>query len=362
MGAASSAPHRWRSPLLACALLLAWGAGLASGCGESDAERTSRRSSDRPPSGAEGRNAESDRETRAPDPRLPPASLGALTGSTTLDDRAAVEGEPVERDVVVAVEPGGRAELELSGGARATILEGGAVLLAREPDRGLWIARGLVHVADPPSGLGQRSPRRIATASATIDLAGSGDVVVAVDASGVTHVAVIAGAAEILTGEVDARRRLRSVHLDAGQSARVVDRLEEPTLAAGSRLEEALAEARAFLAASSAPAATPGPSPVSLGTATSRLDEAMRWLEIEEHRGRELTTRHRAAVQAGRSEEAMLRQREIVAHAQTVHGLRQVVLARWERFALTARAATAPRALQATLAPRYERLRNLLGS
>jgi hypothetical protein len=61
-------------------------------------------------------------------------------------------------------------------------------------------------------------------------------------------------------------------------------------------------------------------------------------------------------VQAGRSDEAMEYQREIVGHAQTVHALRQVVLVRWERLAL------AERADPAAVGGRRERLRNLLGS
>jgi hypothetical protein len=88
----------------------------------------------------------------------------------------------------------------------------------------------------------------------------------------------------------------------------------------------------------------------------------MGWLEVEQRRGRDLTARHRAAVQAGQTEEAMQYQREIVSHAQSVHALRQVVLTRWERFALTARLVADAHASTEEVAPRLDRLRNLLGS
>ncbi len=357
------APHRSPRPrarrlLGVVALVLA---AVAAGCGEHPTSTSGE--AVRPPSGPGARLEDESRESRAPDPRLPPAILGEIRGggAVTIDDVASIEGAPVEVGSVLAHVGEGSVALELSAGARASLHGEGAMLLAEPPDRGLWIARGVVHVADPPSGMGQRSSRRVATATATIEFVGAGDVVVTVDATGATRVAVLAGAVDVSNGEVDARRRLRVVRVVAGLATRIADRIEEPAPAAAVRLEDALEEALA-LEGPPDPSASAPPSVPTLAASTARLDEAMRWLEIEEHRGRELTTRHRAAVQAGRSDEAMQRQREIVAHAQAVHALRQIVLARWERFALSARASLAPREREPSVAPRFERLRNLLGS
>lgn len=343
-----------RGGLLVCGLLL----GGTLGCGDDEGERDRPRV---PTTSAPRASADEDRthESREADPRLPPAELGLLEGTVTLADATAVSGMAIEAGQLVRLEGPGRATLELPGGARATLWSEGTVLLAVDPDRGIWIVRGVVHVAEPPTGLGQRTPRRIATPTATIELQGAGDVIVAVDAAGATQVGVLNGAVELTSTDVDARRRLRAIEVVAGLEVRVVDHLEEARPGA-SRLEDALASARAMIAAEPAPA--PAPSPPGFTSSTHRLDEALRWLEVEERRGRDLTGRHRAAVQAGRDAEAMQYQREIVGHAQAVHALRQVVLARWERFALMARVAAPERVQAEEVAPRLDRLRNLLGS
>jgi hypothetical protein len=201
---------------------------------------------------------------------------------------------------------------------------------------------------------------RVATPTATIELQGAGDVVVAVDSAGATHVTVLNGQVEVTGHEVDARHRLRILEVVAGLETHLADHLDE--VAQGSaRLDDALALARERVMAE--PVTAPGtPTPPSFAATTARLDEAMGWLEVEQRRGRDLTARHRAAVQAGQSEEAMQYQREIVSHAQAVHALRQVVLTRWERFALTAGLVADARASSEEVAPRLDRLRNLLGS
>ena len=336
---------------------------LAAGCGGDDDERERPPTTSSPPptTTAPGAVPEGSHETREADPRLPPAELGVIEGNVTIDRVTGVTGAAVEAGRVVALEGPGRATLDLPGGARGTLWAAGSMLLAEQPDRGLWIVGGVVHVADPPMGLGGRTPLRIATPTATLELQGAGDVVVSVLANGTTHVSVLNGAVEVTSTEVDARHRLRVVEVVAGLEVRVVDHAEEPTQGSA-RLDDALAAGRALVLAEPTPPTPGAPTPPSFHAATSRLDEAMRWLEVEERRGRDLTTRHRAAVQAGQSEEAMQYQREIVGHAQSVHALRQVVLARWERFALTARLAPDPRVAAEEVTPRLDRLRNLLGS
>jgi hypothetical protein len=330
-------------------------------CGSSEETERERPPATSPPTTTTVERAgEGTHETREADPRLPPAQLGLLEGSVTVDGTTAVSGAAVEVGQVIGLEGPGRATLDLPGGARGTLRAPGSMLLAEAPDRGLWIVRGVVHVADPPTGLGGRTPMRVATPTATIELQGAGDVVVAVDAVGATHVTVLNGQVEVTGSEVDARHRLRVVEVVAGLETHLVDHLDEVTQGSA-RLDDALALARER--AMTEPVTAPGtPTPASFGACTTRLDEAMGWLEVEQRRGRDLTARHRAAVQAGQTEEAMQYQREIVSHAQSVHALRQVVLTRWERFALTARLVADAHASTEEVAPRLDRLRNLLGS
>src|SRR5690606_4534844 len=63
-----------------------------------------------------------------------------------------------------------------------------------------------------------------------------------------------------------------------------------------------------------------------------RLDAALRLLETETRRGRELTTQHGAAVREGRRDEAQRLQRRLVDHSQALYRLRQLATARWERL------------------------------
>ncbi|MFO0713453.1 MAG: hypothetical protein U0353_26615 [Sandaracinus sp.] len=342
-----------RTGALVAALL-----ACASGCGERERERPP--STTAPPTTSTTTVPEGSHEVREADPRLPPAQLGPLEGTVTIDAVTGVTGASVEAGQVVALAGPGRATMDLPGGARSTLWSEGAMSMAVAPDRGVWISRGVAHLTDPPAGLGGRTPMRVATPTATIELQGAGDVVVAVDATGATTVTVLNGIVEITGSEVDQRHRLRVAEVVAGLEARVVDHVEEPVQGAA-RLDDALTAARERVMAP--PSTEAGaPTPPTFAATTSRLDEAMRWLEVEERRGRDLTARHRAAVQAGQTDEAFQYQREIVAHAQSVHALRQVVLARWERFALTARAGGDARVAAEEVAPRLDRLRNLLGS
>ncbi len=329
-----------------------------SGSGEGPDPQPERRPAESTPESPPATGAATSDE-REPNPASrAPAEIGAIEGAVRLDASPAIQGAPVEVGQVLALDGPGRATLELTAGARATLWTEGALLLAEAPDHGVWVVRGGVHVADPPGGLGSRSPLRLATPTATVEVQGAGDVMVTVEPTGVTTVAVLSGHVEVSSGEVDSRHRLRLVEVVAGLSVRVGERVEDP-VQGPARLDDAVAGARAALSAELTAVATPPPG---LSGAIGRLDEAMRWLEVEQRRGRDLTARHRAAVQAGRSDEAMQYQREIVAHAQTVHALRQTVLVRWERLALAARTSPEPRAGSAEVGPRLERLRSLLGS
>lgn len=296
----------------------------------------------------------------APDDRAsaPPARVGLVEGEVVLEGVPAVSGAGVEAGQAVALRNAGRLSLDLLVGARVTLFGNGAVVVAEPPDQGVWLTGGIAHVADPPGGVGTRAPLRIATPAVTVELQGAGDVVVTIEPSGATHVAVLNGRVELTTGEVDVRRRLRVTELGPATMVRVAERVEEPG-PGPARLEEAIEAARAILGRASG--GSPGAAVARI--ATARLDEAMRWLELEQRRGRDLTARHRAAVQAGRSDEAMQYQREIVAHAQAVHALRQLVITRWERVIVAARAHSRdPRTLDDEVVARRERLRNLLGS
>lgn len=292
-------------------------------------------------------------EVSAPSPALPPARLSRVEGTAEVGTQPAVLGGGVERGADVRLDTEGRVDLDLLVGARASLRSPGALALATAPDDGVWVSSGVAYIADPPGGVGARAPLRVATPTLTLELQGAADVVVAVDGAGATHVAVVSGRVLVSTGEVDARHRLRTFEVVAGQQVQSGEHLEEPTANAG-RLDECITAARALLSAD-----TEAPS---LNAPMARLDEALRWIEIEQRHGVELTQRHRAAVQASRPDEAMQFQREIVAHAQAVHGLRQVVLTRWERLAVAARASSVAPNVAHEVDVRLDRVRSLLES
>jgi hypothetical protein len=140
-------------PALALALGSATLVVGAIGCSGSDEEERERppATSAPPTTTTSAEGAEGTHETREADPRLPPAQLGLLEGNVTVDATTAVSGGAIEVGDVIGLEGPGRATLDLPGGARGTLWAPGAMLLAEAPDRGLWIVRGVVHVADRKS-------------------------------------------------------------------------------------------------------------------------------------------------------------------------------------------------------------------
>ena len=101
----------------------------------------------------------------------------------------------------------------------------------------------------------------------------------------------------------------------------------------------------------------------ALRSETERLDQALRWLETEARRGRDLTNQHRDAVREGNQEESSRLQRELVGHSQSLYRLRRLATARWERVrAKQLRLAAAGRAPnEDPVASRRVRVDGLLG-
>lgn len=260
----------------------------------------------------------------------PPARLRDLTGLVTLEGAAAQRGAAIDAEETVEVPEEGRAVVQLADGGRVT-LEGGSLgRVVTESAAQLLLVRGAVHAVQPPAGSSPRPPLRVVTPAATVEIGVSGEVYVAVFEGGASWVVVLGGGAAVSNGEADARRRLRTVDLAAGQAVAVAGRIAEPTQAPR-RLSETREAARA-LAGTTPEGSEVERLPRELAGEAERLDQALRWLETETRRGRELTTQHNAAVRGADREEAQRLQRQLVDHSQALYRLRQLATARWERL------------------------------
>jgi hypothetical protein len=297
---------RWLAFVLLCA------------CGTEEAPRPPR---DDPPD---------ESETPAPhavDP--PPGRLRRVEGSVTIDGAVAAAGATIDSEVPIEVSDDGRAVLQLRDGGAVTLDGGSRAWLIEEGAAQLLLVRGAAHAAQPPSGSSPRPPLRIVTPSATAEIGQAGELFVVLFDGGASWVVALAGGVSVSVGEADARRRLRTVDLIGGQAVAVPNRIAEPT--EGPRRLDAARLAAVALA-------VPPPEPEAprlerdLASEARRLDEALRWLETETRRGRELTTRHRTAVSEGAREDAERLQRELVGHSQELYRLRQLATARWERL------------------------------
>jgi ribosome-associated protein YbcJ (S4-like RNA binding protein) len=260
----------------------------------------------------------------------PPAQVREVEGVVTVAGAAARVGQPVDAEEPIEVPEGGRAALQLVDGGGIT-LDGPA--LARVIEDGaaqMLLARGAAHLAQPPSSSSPRPPLRVVTPSATVEIGVAGEAYVALFDGGASWVAVSSGSVAVSNGEADSRRRLRTVELTAGQAVSVPSgRIAEPT-EGPRRLTEVREAARALAAEPTEP--EPERLARDLQNETQRVDQALRWLETETRRGRELTTAHGAAVRGGQTAEAQRIQRQLEAHSQSLYRLRQLSTARWERL------------------------------
>lgn len=292
-----------------------------------------------------------------PSERAPQARLIRTEGDVLLSSGPTTAGAALEAGVRVTVPAGGSADVDLDEGTRLA-LDAGTVLSIGDigPAHALLV-RGAVHIASPPED-GPRETLRVATTEATVSLSGAGEAYVAADPSGTTWVIVLQGLFEVTTGDTDARGRLRSVDVMAGHTILASPRLGEISETGYARLDDARAAART--AFSILVPLEDDRRVRDLSAATRRLDESLGALEAEARHGHELTERHRDAVSASRSDEAMSIQAELVTHAQRLYQLREVATARWERVRVAALATTAhlePDPIEL----RADRVRGLLG-
>jgi hypothetical protein len=293
-------------------------------------------------------------------PAEPPARLTRFEGEVVRARGPVAPGDALEPGDPIAVRGEGRADVDLGAGGRVVLHSDTEIRIAEGGPAQIVLVRGVVHALVPPGPSGPRPPLRIATPAASVDLPGSGEVLIIAHASGATFVSALTGLTSVVTGEVDGRRRLRTIELPPGRGLLVASRLGEP-IETPARLAEARATALAALA-EAAPLETDRARP-DLADAVARLDESLHWLEIETRRGLELTSQHRDAVRAGQTQDAMRLQRELVTHSQQLYALRQVATARWERItAGEAQLARLPGASPSELgSSRRDRVQSLLG-
>lgn len=262
-----------------------------------------------------------------PDP--PPARIRELEGVVTLDGAALRRGDPIEAEKRIEVPIGGQASLQLKDGGRITLDGGATAYVVTEGAAQLLLIGGAAHAVQPPAGSSPRPPLRLVTPAATVEIGQTGEVYVATFDGGGSWVAVLSGAALVSNGEADSRQRLRTVEIGAQQAVAVAGRIAEPT-EAPRRLNEARQAARALASAPPEPEAERLLR--DLAHEGRRLDSALRLLETETRRGRELTNQHGAAVQQADAQETQRLQRALVQHSQALYRLRQLATARWERL------------------------------
>jgi hypothetical protein len=293
-------------------------------------------------------------------PDRAPARVARFTGEVARSRGPLDEGADLERGDGLVVRGDGSADVDLRDGGRVSLDRDTEIRIGDGGPAQIVLVRGALHAVVPPGPAGPRPPLRIATPSASVDLAGSGELYVIAHASGATWVVGLGGLTTVVTGEVDGRRRLRVVELVPSRAVLVAARMAEPT-DGPARLDEARTAAAALLE-SAAPLEAERATR-DLGELATRLDESLLWLETEGRRGRDLTTQHRAAVSEGDSERSMRLQRDLVGHAQQLHALRQIATARWERLsAATTQLARLPGASASDLADtRRDRALSLLG-
>ncbi|AKF08216.1 FecR domain-containing protein [Sandaracinus amylolyticus] len=330
---------------------------LITACGGGEDERPPRSAS--APQAAVERHAGEPVEVIGTPPDQPPARLARATGDV-LRSRGPIEaGAPLEAGDGLVVRGEGRADVDLGDGGRVSLGPDTELRIGDGGPAQVVLLEGSLHAAVPAGPAGPRPPLRIATAHASIDLGGSGELFVRAHRTG-TWVASLAGLGTVATGEVDGRRRLRVIELPPGRAIFVGARLAEPT-DGPTRLDDARSAAVTIFEGAAEPEAARLTR--ELDDAASRLDESLLWLEAETRRGLDLTTQHREAVRAGRADEGMRLQRELVTHSQQLYALRQVATARWERLHASALAtAHVPGTTPSTHAEtRRDRVASLLG-
>ncbi|MFO0683082.1 MAG: hypothetical protein U0234_13585 [Sandaracinus sp.] len=288
----------------------------------------------------------------------PPVHLVHLSGTARGETAPLAEGDALEHRARITVEEGGEATLETSDGDRLVLFGPATAQIGDRGGASLHLASGMCHVRLPPGPAGPRAPLRIATPESSIELIGPGEVLIDADRSGATWNVVMAGLSRLGTGEADAHHHARTLDVPNSTALLVVDEPSEPTQGP-IRLDEARAAARAIFATASP--IEPGRAAERVRRAGTSVDAAFGWLEAEARHGQELTDQHRAAVAAGRSDDAMRIQGELVDHAQELHALRDTARFRWERLSVLVLAGAVPAGEPDPLAARRDRATSLLG-
>ncbi|MCC6875423.1 MAG: hypothetical protein IT378_14040, partial [Sandaracinaceae bacterium] len=261
-------------------------------------------------------------------PELPPARLAELSGNVTIAGVAARQGQSIEDDQSVDVPEGGQAALNLRDGGRVVLFGPALGRVVVDGAAEVFVLRGGAHAVLSPMGNAVRPPLRVCTPAVTAEIPRSAELFVEVMPGGATWVSVLSGGASVSDGDADARQQLRASDLVAQQSLLAVARAGEVVAGPG-RLEAAREAARA-LAGQAAPADVPRMRR-ELGAQVERLDQALRWLETETRRGRDLTTQHRTAVREQRQDDVRRLMRDLVEHSRALYRLRRLATTRWER-------------------------------
>jgi len=264
----------------------------------------------------------------APDPA--PGQLVRMTGTVTVSGAEARAGMELDAEAPIEVPAGGRAVIQLRDGGRVEVDGPARLRLVEDAAAQVLLLNGGLYAAQPPAANAPRPPLRVASPAATIEIGQTGEVYLTAFEWGGSWVAVLAGAVAVSVGEADNRRRLRSIELGAGRAVAVPDRIAEPT-EGPERLTGARAASAALAQSSEEREVDEAAEQSALRSEASRVDQALRWLETEARRGRDLTNGHRDAVREHNAEESQRLQRELVGHSQALYRLRHLATARWER-------------------------------
>lgn len=264
----------------------------------------------------------------APPARVIRHTTGVMRSRGPLDDEGGLDqGE------ILLVPAGGQATVDLRDAGRVELEGATSIQIADGGPAQVTLIEGDLRATMPPGPSGPRPPLRIATAAASIELEGAGDVWMRALRSGATWVVAFSGLSIVSNGETDIRRRLRTVELTRGRAVLVTARLGEATEAPNDLTAARIIAATLF---EGTDAMSEDRASRELSEHANRLDESLGWLETETRRGLELTSRHREAVRSDQDTQAMRLQRDLATHAQRLHTLREVAIARWERLVGTA--------------------------
>ncbi len=154
--------------------------------------------------------SEADREPSRLPTVHPPAPMGPLATVIRVVDDPQADGptsvSASERlSAGALIESGGATVVvDFHGGGRVELYPGSRAVIGGEAPAQIFVGQGSVRAALAPAGNSTRPPLRVGTPAGSVEIAGSGDVVVMTLPDGASWFATLSGSASVARGDVDA--------------------------------------------------------------------------------------------------------------------------------------------------------------